>query len=749
MAGSFAANRSRRAVLRIPAPALQGWTRSTQMACGVLMAADGAEEHPSVRALAERRVLCGAHGHPRPLAEPAPALLAVGAVPQFRRARRRHLRSSWCSGHHRAGSISRPASGCSPPSLPTPRGIPHRGRQNAASSKSNNAATTITRLRSRGADQQPPTSPTPPANPRRCIARFARACSAPATGGVKCKGQRRDGSTYPVQVSTSVVHDNSSQITRTVGVSATSPRCTRPRTPRAPGLLRCAHRASQPGAAADRMRHAIAATDRNGDMLAVCYLDLDGFRADGTTPGATPWATRCWARRDARLQIGVTLYPDDEGGLRAFSSATPTTPCTRPRRPGAIASISTIPSTKGRRKPQRVAPHHRTQSPRNEFRLFYQPRVDMRAGKAIGAEALIRWQHPRARPAQPGRVPAGRRIRRPQRRARPLVLDTAFAQAQAWQDAGLALSININVAVDQLQHPDLVKDLAALIERYPRVAPPASNSKSSRPPRSGISREIAALKECQALGFRLAVDDFGTGYSSLSTSSRYPSTPQDRPGLCPRHAGRPRRPCHRRRRDRHGGRISPQRHRRRHGNRGPWADAAQPGLRAGPAMASPGRCLPRRCRTGSPPGGARKNGTHPTSSAGTAKTCRCSPSRSPTSTGFATSSTSSQPPTARLAQGRRAAALRSRSLAQRRPAPLPTTPASTPSPKPTTRCPDRRRTHRLQARRSEDRPSPARYARHRQHPPGARGTGTARCNRTDEHRTPAKYPRGHSMTDGS
>ena len=120
-----------------------------------------------------------------------------------------------------------------------------------------------------------------PGQPRRCIARFASLLS---TGHWRVKDQRRDGhlpaGDFPV------VHDNSGQINAHGRVFSDITGAARePRTPRAPGLLRCAHRASQPVLLLDRMQHAIAAADRNGDMLAVCYLDLDGFKPVNDTWG--------------------------------------------------------------------------------------------------------------------------------------------------------------------------------------------------------------------------------------------------------------------------------------------------------------------------------------------------------------------------------------------------------------------------------------------------------------------------------
>ena len=202
-----------------PRPRCKGWTRSTPsgMRC-TLMAA---RWHPksTLDAGAGRApgALRCAHGHPHP-SQNSTHWLNVSAVPQFRpgetapfqifvvfediteqvniETRLRLLATVFADTHEGILIVD--------------------GKRRII--EVNNAATTITGFSREELVGQPANLTHAPANPRRFIARFARACSAPATGGGEMQGQRRDGSTYPVQVSTSVVHDNSGQITHTVGV---------------------------------------------------------------------------------------------------------------------------------------------------------------------------------------------------------------------------------------------------------------------------------------------------------------------------------------------------------------------------------------------------------------------------------------------------------------------------------------------------------------------------------------------------
>ena len=106
-----------------------------------------------------------------------------------------------------------------------------------------------------------------------------------------------------------------------------------------------------------------------------------------------------------------------------------------------------------------------------EFVLHYQPKVNMRTGKVVGAEALIRWQHP-----ERGLLPPGMFL--PVIEEHPLaidvgewVIDSALAQIEAWDAAGLEMPVSVNVGALQLQRPDFVDRLRSLLEAHPRVKP--------------------------------------------------------------------------------------------------------------------------------------------------------------------------------------------------------------------------------------------------------------------------------------
>jgi predicted signal transduction protein with EAL and GGDEF domain/DNA-binding response OmpR family regulator len=161
---------------------------------------------------------------------------------------------------------------------------------------------------------------------------------------------------------------------------------------------------------------------------------------------------------------------------------------------------------------------------RKELELYYQPKINMKTGRTVGMEALLRWRHPEL-----GMIPPDKFI--------PLaeeiglitslgdwVLRTACLQHKAWQDIGIVSGerIAVNVSAQQFKARDFVKSVyetlvdTSLDPRYLEIeiteGTLMQNSEENQ----------RALNELSALGVSIALDDFGTGYSSLSYLKRYP-----------------------------------------------------------------------------------------------------------------------------------------------------------------------------------------------------------------------------------
>ena len=153
----------------------------------------------------------------------------------------------------------------------------------------------------------------------------------------------------------------------------------------------------------------------------------------------------------------------------------------------------------------------------NELVLYYQPKVNMRSGELLGAEALIRWNHPQNGLLQPGQF-------LPIIENHPVsvelgnwVIQQALAQINQWQLQGCAIPVSINVDAKQLNQPDFVDSLQAAIASYPNFRAGSLEIEILETV-AFQDREQANLviTACKQLGVEFAMDDFGTGYSSLT-----------------------------------------------------------------------------------------------------------------------------------------------------------------------------------------------------------------------------------------
>jgi diguanylate cyclase (GGDEF)-like protein len=329
---------------------------------------------------------------------------------------------------------------------------------------------------------------------------------------------------------------------------------------------------------ADRLQQAMAQVQRRQVQLAVTYLDLDGFKAINDrhghqtgdqvlitlakrmkealresdtlarlggdefvavlidledTQASVPLLNRLLAAAalpvqvgDLRLQVsaslGVTFYPqahDIEADqlLRQADQAMYQAKVAGKNRYQFFdaAQDSSL------RSHHESLEHVRLALARNEFVLHYQPKVNMRSGKVIGAEALIRWQHPEKGLLAPATF-------LPVIEDHPLavsvgewVINTALTQIETWHAAGLDLSVSVNIGARQLQQGDFVARLQDILAAHPQVRPGCIELEvletSALQDMAQVSQVIA---DCTRLGVMFALDDFGTGYSSLTYLKR-------------------------------------------------------------------------------------------------------------------------------------------------------------------------------------------------------------------------------------
>ncbi|BEP91747.1 hypothetical protein GmRootA79_01310 [Acidovorax sp. A79] len=158
-----------------------------------------------------------------------------------------------------------------------------------------------------------------------------------------------------------------------------------------------------------------------------------------------------------------------------------------------------------------------------QFTLYLQPKVDMKSGAVVGAEALARWQHP-----QRGLVPPGEFL--PLLEGTELeigfgewVVEAALSILEELQARGMALPLSVNIAAQHLQRPDFADWMARCIARHPGVPGHLVEIEITE---SAALYDLAAvahtLTSLRGLGVVVSLDDFGTGYSSLTYLRRLP-----------------------------------------------------------------------------------------------------------------------------------------------------------------------------------------------------------------------------------
>ena len=331
---------------------------------------------------------------------------------------------------------------------------------------------------------------------------------------------------------------------------------------------------------ADRMAVALAQAGRSGEKLAVCYLDLDGFKPVNDTwghatgdrlleeiAGRLREAVRggdtvarlggdefvlllanlagveeCEISLARLLQtvarpividgaaltvtasIGVTLFPGDGADadtlLRHADQAMYAAKEAGRNRYHLFDPRHDHAARERRKSLERLE----TALERNEFCLYYQPKVDMHAGTVIGAEALIRWRHPERGLVPPVEFLPLMEGSELEIRLGEWVIDQALSQMDAWRAAGLDLPVAVNIAPPHLARIDFAERLKELLHRHPGTPENRLELEVLESAAIDDIEHVSRLIEaCRRIGVAFALDDFGTGYSSLTYLKRLPA----------------------------------------------------------------------------------------------------------------------------------------------------------------------------------------------------------------------------------
>jgi EAL domain-containing protein (putative c-di-GMP-specific phosphodiesterase class I) len=160
---------------------------------------------------------------------------------------------------------------------------------------------------------------------------------------------------------------------------------------------------------------------------------------------------------------------------------------------------------------------------RGELVLFFQPVVSLHDARCVGAEALVRWQHP-----ERGLIPPNEFVPLAEESGLVIelgawVLDEAARQAARWQlDKDDAFMVSVNLSARQLAQPDLAEQIAEVIMETGVAPENLCLEITESVLMDDADTAITVIERVRALGVRLAIDDFGTGYSSLGYLKRFP-----------------------------------------------------------------------------------------------------------------------------------------------------------------------------------------------------------------------------------
>jgi len=236
-------------------------------------------------------------------------------------------------------------------------------------------------------------------------------------------------------------------------------------------------------------------------------------------------ATRHVAGHDLSVtaSLGISIYPNDSCNAVELIKHAETAMHTSKERGANDFSFYTEDMNLRAQRQQNLESAIRHALERDEFVLHYQPKLDLRSGRIVGAEALIRWFQPRSGWVSPADfIP----VAEDSGLIVPLtqwVLRQACEQAQAWRSMGLPpLCMSVNVSPIDFRQRDFVDNLAAILKQS--GLPPARLELEITESvlMQNVDETVDILQKIKAMGVRLALDDFGTGYSSLSYLRRFP-----------------------------------------------------------------------------------------------------------------------------------------------------------------------------------------------------------------------------------
>ncbi len=329
----------------------------------------------------------------------------------------------------------------------------------------------------------------------------------------------------------------------------------------------------------DRLRRAVARAQRNDSLVALLFIDLDRFKTINDSLGhhAGDQLLRGVARRlkqnaregdtiarlggdeftiilegirdteDAALvarkvielmeppfkldghevvvspSIGITIYPYDATDMRSLLKNADTAMYQSKEKGRNRYQFYTADMNAKAYEHLLLENHLRHALEREEFRLYYQPQLDLHTQGIIGVEALLRWEHP-----ERGLVPPEEFVPFAEETGLIIpigewVIRQACMDARAWQDEGLPpIRVAVNLSMRQFRQKDFVDTVQQALAESGLEPGFLELEITESFLAHDVEKATAQLQRLSDLGVHLSVDDFGTGYSSLSYLKRFP-----------------------------------------------------------------------------------------------------------------------------------------------------------------------------------------------------------------------------------
>jgi diguanylate cyclase (GGDEF)-like protein/PAS domain S-box-containing protein len=330
---------------------------------------------------------------------------------------------------------------------------------------------------------------------------------------------------------------------------------------------------------ADRLRQAISASHRSRQLLAICYLDLDGFKPVNDRFGhaagdrllmelaqrlhhelresdtlarlggdefvilldglrslyhgeeiirrilgsvTVPFEIE-QQRIHVSASIGVTLFPQDDGDADTLlRHADQAMYQAKENGKNTYSLYDPVQDHKLRSHRKTIDEFDRALQ-ESQLVLHFQPRIDLRDGELASVEALVRWQHPSKGLLMPGAF-------LPVIDDTPLeialdewVMQAALEQHMQWRQQGLNLAVSVNLSPRHVQQAPFPQFLAKVLADYPEDIADYLELEILETATIGDTAQVAeVMNACAKLGVRFSLDDFGTGYSSLTYFHRLP-----------------------------------------------------------------------------------------------------------------------------------------------------------------------------------------------------------------------------------